>query len=99
MVPINQHSVFLLQNTLKVGILLSKQTYILFYLIIRTLLLVLNVNCFGSDKPDLRFGMELKDVSKVVENCEFSVFRSALETKGSVRGINVTGKAEMPRKP
>lgn len=53
---------------------------------------------FGSDKPDLRFGMELKDVSKIVENCEFSVFRSALETKGSVRGINVTGKAEMPRK-
>ncbi len=53
---------------------------------------------FGSDKPDTRFGMELKDVSKVVENCGFSVFTSALSAGGSVRGINAKGQAEMPRK-
>ena len=43
---------------------------------------------FGSDKPDMRFGMELHDVSDVVKNCGFSVFTSALENGGSVRGIN-----------
>lgn len=53
---------------------------------------------FGSDKPDTRFGMELVDVSKVVENCGFSVFTSALTQGGSVRGINAKGQAEMPRK-
>ncbi len=53
---------------------------------------------FGSDKPDTRFGMELVDVSKVVEGCGFGVFTSALENGGSVRGINAKGQAEMPRK-
>ena len=53
---------------------------------------------FGSDKPDTRFGMELKDVSKVVAGCGFGVFTSALENGGSVRGINVEGQANMPRK-
>lgn len=53
---------------------------------------------FGSDKPDTRFGMELTDVSKVVEGCGFGVFTGALEKGGSVRGINVKGQAEMPRK-
>src|SRR5699024_5499422 len=43
---------------------------------------------FGSDKPDLRFGMELKNVSDVVKNCGFGVFTSALAAGGSVRGIN-----------
>ena len=53
---------------------------------------------FGSDKPDLRFGMELKNVSDVVRDCEFVVFKSALENGGSVRGINADGQAGMPRK-
>lgn len=53
---------------------------------------------FGSDKPDLRFGMELKDVSSVVANSEFAVFKNALAAGGSIRGINATGQAGMPRK-
>ena len=53
---------------------------------------------FGSDKPDTRFGMELTDVSEVVKGCGFGVFTGALENGGSVRGINVKGQAEMPRK-
>lgn len=53
---------------------------------------------FGSDKPDTRFGMELKDISCLVKDCGFGVFTSALEHGGSVRGINVKGQAEMPRK-
>ena len=53
---------------------------------------------FGSDKPDLRFGMELKNVSDVVKDCDFVVFKSALENGGSVRGINADGQAGMPRK-
>ena len=53
---------------------------------------------FGSDKPDLRFGMELKDVSDVVKDCGFGVFTGALENGGSVRGINAKGQGGMPRK-
>ena len=53
---------------------------------------------FGSDKPDMRFGMELHDVSDVVKNCGFSVFTSVLENGGSVRGINAEGQGAMPRK-
>lgn len=53
---------------------------------------------FGSDKPDLRFGMELQDVSEVVGGCEFAVFKNALENGGSVRGINAKGQGGMPRK-
>lgn len=53
---------------------------------------------FGSDKPDLRFGMELKDVSDVVKKCGFGVFTGALEAGGSVRGINAKGQGAMPRK-
>ncbi|MCI8799250.1 MAG: aspartate--tRNA ligase [Lachnospiraceae bacterium] len=56
------------------------------------------MNRFGSDKPDTRFGMELTDVSDVVKGCGFGVFTGALEAGGSVRGINVKGQAEMPRK-
>lgn len=56
------------------------------------------MNRFGSDKPDTRFGMELVDVSDVVKDCGFGVFTGALEAGGSVRGINVRGQAEMPRK-
>ena len=53
---------------------------------------------YGSDKPDTRFGMELTDVSDVVAGCGFGVFTSALESGGSVRGLNVKGQAAMPRK-
>ena len=53
---------------------------------------------FGSDKPDLRFGMELCDVTEVVKDCEFVVFKGAIENGGSVRGINAKGQGAMPRK-
>ena len=53
---------------------------------------------FGSDKPDMRFGMELHDVSEVVKDCGFVVFKNALEAGGSVRGINAEGQGAMPRK-
>ena len=53
---------------------------------------------FGSDKPDTRFGMELCDVTEVVKDCEFVVFKNAIENGGSVRGINAKGQASMPRK-
>ena len=53
---------------------------------------------FGSDKPDIRFGMELVNVSDVVKDSEFVVFKGALENGGSVRGINAKGQGEMPRK-
>ncbi|MEE0693329.1 MAG: aspartate--tRNA ligase [Lachnospiraceae bacterium] len=53
---------------------------------------------FGSDKPDLRFGMELHNVSDIVKDCGFSVFTNALAAGGSVRGINAEGQGHMPRK-
>ena len=53
---------------------------------------------YGSDKPDTRFGMELKDISDLVANCGFGVFTGALENGGSVRGINANGQGAMPRK-
>ena len=49
---------------------------------------------FGSDKPDLRFGMELINLSDLLRNTEFKVFAGALAGGGSVRGINLKGKAE-----
>lgn len=56
------------------------------------------MNRFGSDKPDTRFGMELNDVTELVKDCEFAVFRDAIEKGGYVKGINVEGQADMPRK-
>lgn len=53
---------------------------------------------FGSDKPDLRFGMELQDVTEIVRGCGFGVFTQAIESGGTVRGIKVPGQGEMPRK-
>ena len=53
---------------------------------------------FGSDKPDLRFGMELHNVSDTVKDSGFAVFTGAIAAGGSVRGINVKGQAGMPRK-
>ena len=56
------------------------------------------MNRFGADKPDLRFGMELTDISEVVKDTEFAVFKNALEAGGTVRGINAKGQGAMPRK-
>ena len=54
---------------------------------------------FGSDKPDLRFGFELKDISDLVKDCGFGVFADAVKGGGSVRLINVDGHAkDFPRK-
>ncbi len=50
---------------------------------------------FGSDKPDVRYGMELTDLSDLVKDCNFSVFTSALENGGSVRGICLKGGASI----
>ncbi len=49
---------------------------------------------FGSDKPDTRFGLELRDLSDLLTNCQFKVFAGALE-KGSVRAINAKGAASV----
>lgn len=51
------------------------------------------MNCYGSDKPDTRFGMELTDLSSVVKDSEFPVFAGALADGGSVRGIVAKGAA------
>lgn len=56
------------------------------------------MNRYGSDKPDIRFGMELQDVTEIVKDCEFVVFKGAIENDGSVRGINAKGQGAMPRK-
>ena len=53
---------------------------------------------YGSDKPDLRFGMQLHDVTDIVKDCGFSVFTNAIQAGGSVRGINAEGQGAMPRK-
>lgn len=53
---------------------------------------------YGSDKPDTRFGMELVNVTDAVKDCEFVVFKGAIENGGTVRGINAKGQGTMPRK-
>ncbi len=53
---------------------------------------------YGSDKPDTRFGMELVDVTDVVKDSEFVVFKGAIEAGGTVRAINASGQGSMPRK-
>jgi aspartyl-tRNA synthetase len=53
---------------------------------------------FGSDKPDLRFGIELKDVSEIVANSGFKVFSEAVARGGQVKGINAEGCAHYSRK-
>ncbi len=53
---------------------------------------------FGTDRPDMRFGMELQDVTEVVKDCGFAVFQNAIAEGGSVRGINVKGEGGMSRK-
>ncbi|MBQ9827761.1 MAG: aspartate--tRNA ligase [Lachnospiraceae bacterium] len=53
---------------------------------------------YGSDKPDLRFGLEITDVSDIAKDCGFGVFKGAVEAGGAVRGLTVKGQADMPRK-
>ena len=53
---------------------------------------------FGSDKPDMRFGMELKNITDIVKGTDFAVFKNAIEAGGSVRAINANGCGKMPRK-
>jgi aspartyl-tRNA synthetase len=53
---------------------------------------------FGSDKPDIRFGMELKDITDIAAGCGFKVFSSAAAGGGQVKGINASGCASFSRK-
>ena len=53
---------------------------------------------YGSDKPDLRFGMEIVDITHEARECEFVVFKNAIDNGGSVRAIKVSGSADMGRK-
>lgn len=53
---------------------------------------------FGTDKPDIRFGLELGDVSEIARKSEFKVFRSSIENGGSVRGIAVSGLGDLSRR-
>lgn len=53
---------------------------------------------FGSDKPDIRFGMELHNITDVVNGSEFGVFQNAIDAGGSVRGINAEGCGTFSRK-
>ena len=56
------------------------------------------MNRYGADKPDIRFGMELKDVSEALRGSSFQVFREALEGKGMIKAINVKGGGSFSRK-
>lgn len=53
---------------------------------------------YGSDKPDLRFDLPIEDISEVVKDCGFSVFKDTIADGGMVRGIRVPGEGHMPRK-
>ncbi len=53
---------------------------------------------YGSDKPDLRFGVEIKDITDIVSSSEFVVFKGAISGGGTVRGINAEGLGTLPRK-
>lgn len=54
---------------------------------------------YGSDKPDTRFGLEIRDISDIAAKCEFAVFKGAIENGGTVRLINIDGYADkFPRK-
>ncbi|WP_070000870.1 aspartate--tRNA ligase [Cellulosilyticum sp. I15G10I2] len=56
------------------------------------------MNRYGSDKPDIRFGLELKELSDLVEGCGFAVFENALKEGGAVRAINAKGMGDIGRK-
>ena len=52
------------------------------------------IECYGSDKPDLRFGMEINDISEIFKNTEFGVFKSVLEDNGIINSIIVKDAAD-----
>ena len=56
------------------------------------------ISRFGTDRPDTRFGLELKDITEVAKRCNFKVFRSVAEKGGIVKGINFKGGAKLSRK-
>jgi aspartyl-tRNA synthetase len=56
------------------------------------------MNRYGNDKPDLRFGMELRDISDLVEGSSFKVFQEVLKGKGIIKGLTVTGGGRFSRK-
>jgi aspartyl-tRNA synthetase len=56
------------------------------------------IDRYGSDKPDLRYGLEFVDLSKVVANSQFAVFRNALDAGGQVKGLRVPGVGGYSRK-
>ncbi|MCQ2401191.1 MAG: aspartate--tRNA ligase [Lachnospiraceae bacterium] len=56
------------------------------------------IDKYGSDKPDLRFDLPIEDISDVVKDCGFSVFKDTVADGGMVRGIRVPGEGHMPRK-
>jgi len=53
---------------------------------------------YGVDKPDIRFGMELRDVTRMLKDCSFKVFQDVLEAKGTIKAVNVKGGATFSRK-
>ena len=53
---------------------------------------------YGTDKPDIRYGLELKDASSIVANSDFGVFKSAIQNRGRVKGICLPGCANYTRK-
>ena len=53
---------------------------------------------YGSDKPDLRFDMKFHDITALVKDTEFKVFRNVIEAGGQVKAINVKGYARIPRR-
>ena len=56
------------------------------------------MNDYGSDKPDLRFGMKLMDLTELLRNCGFSVFSDCVREGGIIKGLKLSGGAGMPRK-
>jgi aspartyl-tRNA synthetase len=55
------------------------------------------MNIYGSDKPDLRFGLPIVDISEIAKTCSFTVFKNAIDNGGVVRAINIKGKADFTR--
>lgn len=56
------------------------------------------ISRYGIDKPDLRFGLELKDISDIASEVEFRVFKQVIEKKGIVKGLNAKGLSGLSRK-
>lgn len=56
------------------------------------------MNLYGSDKPDLRFDMHFYDVTDLLRECDFKVFRSIVDNGGVIKAINVKGYSDIPRR-